>query len=50
MNYFTSIFIIEDEGEIIIPRAFFNGNRCVTLENLNVLGERSIEISSAVNH
>lgn len=23
MNYFTSIFIIEDEGEIIIPRAFF---------------------------
>lgn len=23
MNYFTSIFITEDEGEIIIPRAFF---------------------------
>jgi len=39
MNYFTSIFIVEDEGGIIIPRAFFNGNQCVTLANLNVLGE-----------
>ena len=39
MNYFTSIFIVEDEGGIIIPRAFFNGNQCVTLANLNILGE-----------
>lgn len=43
MNYFTSIFIIEDEGEIIIPRAFFYGNQSVTLANLIVL-EESLEI------
>lgn len=31
MNFFTSIFIIEDEGEVIIPRAFFYGNKVCDL-------------------